>query len=63
MSESKYTSEAGHWYTQTGIPMYTIVGKNGKERNTTLADAKKLNLVPSVTTVLSLLAKPGLENW
>ena len=63
MSESKYTSEAGHWYTQTGTPMYTVVGKNGKERNTTLADAKKLNLVPSVTTVLSLLAKPGLENW
>ena len=63
LATSKYKSEAGHWYTQEGEPMYTIVGANGKERNTTLRDAKKDNLVPSVTTVLSLVAKPSLENW
>ena len=63
LSAKKKSSESGHWYTQEGEPMYTIVGANGKERNTTLRDAKKDNLVPSVTTVLSLVAKPGLENW
>ena len=63
LSAKKKSAESGHWYTQEGEPMYTIVGANGKERNTTLRDAKKDNLVPSVTTVLSLVAKPGLENW
>ena len=56
-------SESGHWYTLEGKPLYTLVGKNGKERNTNLRDARKLNLVPSVTTILDQAAKPGLVNW
>lgn len=32
-------------------------------RATTLADARKLNLLPSVTTILSLLEKPALTLW
>lgn len=63
MKVSAYTSEAGHWYTRAGEPMYTVIGKNGKERNTTLRDARKENLVPSVTTILNVAAKPGLEKW
>ena len=43
--------------------MYTIIGANGKERNTTLRDAKKEKLVPSVTTIIGIAAKPSLENW
>jgi len=43
--------------------MYTIVGANGVERNTTLRDAKALGLVPSVTTIIGMIAKPFLENW
>lgn len=60
---SSYTSEAGHWYTRKGEPMYQIEGANGKIRNTTLRDARKHDLVPSVTTVLNVAAKPGLEKW
>jgi hypothetical protein len=56
-------SESGHFYTQTGEPAYRIIGKNGTERNTTLRDAREHNLVPSVTTISGLLAKPGLSNW
>lgn len=56
-------SESGHWYTQTGAPAYQITGKNGKLRNTTVRDARELDLVPSVTTILGLVAKPGLNNW
>lgn len=63
IEKNKHTSEAGHWYDQEGLPMYTIIGANGKERNTTLRDAKVLGLVPSVTTILGLVAKPSLENW
>ena len=63
LSAKKITAESGHWYTQEGDPMYTVIGANGKERNTTLRDAKKDNLVPSVTTILGMIAKPSLENW
>jgi hypothetical protein len=56
-------SDAGHWYAQDGSPAYRIKGANGVERNTTLRDAKKLNLVPSVTTILNIISKPGLINW
>ena len=56
-------SESNHWYTRDGIPQYTVVGKNGKERNTTLRDARTMDLVPSVTTILSVAAKPALVAW
>jgi hypothetical protein len=55
--------ESGHWYAADGSPAYTIIGKNGKERNTTVKDARELNLVPSVTTIMGVMAKPGLNTW
>jgi len=59
-----FASEGGHWYdATTGEPRYTIIGKNGKERGTTLADARKGGLVPSVTTIAKVEAKPALTNW
>ena len=56
-------SESGHWYDYEGNAQYTILGKNGKERPTTLRDARKLFYVPSVTGIIGVAAKPGLENW
>ena len=56
-------SESGHWYDKDGNPRYTIVGKNGQERPTTLRDAKKLGLVPSVTMVIGEAMKWGLVDW
>ena len=32
-------------------------------KSPTLADARKLNLVPGVSTILKVLAKPELTNW
>lgn len=58
-----HASESQHWYDQQGQPAYEIVGKNGKPRPTTLRDARTLNLVPSVTTILKCADKPGLTNW
>ena len=55
-----------HWYDAvTGAPRYTMVGKNGKERNTTLRDAKAApgTLVPSVSTINGQLSKDGLNTW
>jgi hypothetical protein len=56
-------AESLHWYRRDGTPQYTVTAKNGNERSTTLADARKMNLVPSVTTILNVAAKPGLERW
>jgi len=62
-----YASEGGHWYTSDGVPAYTqeiASGKNkGKERPTTIRDARKLGLVPSVTTITGILDKPALTAW
>ena len=63
MIVKEYASEAGHWYTRDGVPAYTIEGANGRERPTTLRDARKNDLVPSVTTILNVAAKPGLVAW
>lgn len=56
-------SESNHWYTRDGVPQYTVPTAKGGHRATTLRDARKLGLVPSVTTVLSVAAKPGLIQW
>ena len=57
------SAESVHWYGQDGSPQYTVTAKDGQQRPTTLRDARKLNLVPSVTTVLKVAAKPGLDVW
>jgi len=56
--------ESGHWYAMDGSPMYTVDKADGSGlRNTTLRDARKMNLCPSVTTILKVAAQPGLERW
>jgi hypothetical protein len=63
MIVKNHEAESGHWYTKLGEPAYRIIGKNGVERNTNVKDARELGLVPSVTTIIGQLSKPGLERW
>lgn len=57
-------SEGGHWYTRDGAPAYEIRAKaSGLMRPVTLRDARTLNLVPSVSTVAGMEAKPALVRW
>jgi hypothetical protein len=57
-------AESVHWYRlEDGGPQYTVEAKDGSQRPTTLSDARKMNLVPSVTTLLKMWPKPGLEVW
>lgn len=58
-------SESLHWYSRKGEPVYQVPYADPSKgmRNTTLRDAKKLSLVPSVTAILSIPAKPGLDRW
>ena len=60
---SNHASDSGHWYNRDGSPAYTIIGKNGTERPTTLRDARTRGLLPSVTTIIRCAAAPGLELW
>jgi hypothetical protein len=62
-------SEGGHFYDSlTQKPVYTIIGRHGKERNTTVADMKRLRadnvfLVPGVSSITSQANAYGLNNW
>ncbi len=56
-------AESTHWYDRDGKPAYTVKGLNGKERPTTLKDARKLGLVPSVTSIIKCADRPGLNRW
>ena len=63
MTDDPIATQGGHWYAPDGKPSYTVTGANGKERPATLRDARKLGLVPSVTKIIGLLDKPGLNQW
>lgn len=60
----KHNSDACHYYTKTGESCYEQPLADGSGTTpTTLRHARKLNLLPSVTTILKCVAKPGLERW
>ena len=61
--DNQFATQSGHFYDRLGNPAYRIIGKNGKERNTTVRDAKEHGFVPSVTTIARLAAAPGLQIW
>ena len=52
-----------HWYDREGNPQHFVPSKNGKLRASTLRDARKHGWMPSVTSVLDIMAKPGLDQW
>ena len=56
---------SNHWYSRDGRPCYETPYKDPSKgmRSTTLADARKLNLLPSVTTITKVLAAPSLIEW
>lgn len=58
-----HASESQHWYTRKGEPAYEVKAVNGNMRPATLRDARKIGLVPSVTTIIGCCDKPGLNRW
>lgn len=55
---------SSHWYTKAGEPFFEIPKKDGSGmRAPTIADARELHLLPSVTQVLGILDKPDLNAW
>jgi hypothetical protein len=45
------------------VPLHTVLSAKGEPRPTTLRDARKLNLLPSVTNIIGVIAKPELTAW
>lgn len=53
-----------HYYTTEGKACHQVPNKSkGGLRDTTLSDAKKLGLLPSVSAYVRMLAAPGLVSW
>ena len=61
---SKTKIPGGHWYRPDGTPAHRMLTADGSgQRATTIRDARRMGLYPSVTSILGILAKPGLERW
>lgn len=58
-----FSPDAAHWYQRDGVPLHSVLSAKGEPRPTTLRDARKLNLLPSVTNILGVIAKPELTAW
>lgn len=56
--------KSSHWYLPSGESYYECERADGKGmRAVTIRDARKVGALPSVTNVLSIINKPGLEAW
>ena len=56
--------KTSHWYRDDGTPFYEVPKKTGDGmRPATIRDAREIGAYPSVTNILSILSKPGLEAW
>jgi hypothetical protein len=57
---------ADHWYhAATGVPCHAVpLATNPTQRRAPeIRDARRLALVPSVTTVLGIVNRPGIQYW
>lgn len=58
------SEQGSHWYYPDGRPCYEVPKADGKGTTpTTLRHARKMGLLPSVTTILRILDKPALTAW
>ena len=59
-----FAPDSAHWYQRDGSPCHCVAATGtGLPRPTTLRDARKLGLLPSVTNILGVIAKPALTSW
>lgn len=58
-------ASASHWYDRTGQAVHTVPMKSkpGETRHTTVADARKMKLLPSSTNIIGVMDKPQLRAW
>src|SRR5207245_9840998 len=58
-------ASSGHFYSRDGLPFFQVPYADASKgmRAPTLADARKVAAIPSVTTYLQVLDKPALNTW
>jgi len=60
----KDQNQSSHWYKADGSPCHRLPRvRGGGLRPTTLRDARRLRLFPSVTAILGIFSKPQLDRW
>ena len=60
---AEWAKEAGHYYWPDGRPCYEVPKRGGGVRPTTIRDARKFGLFPSVSLIIGQLDKPGLNQY
>lgn len=60
---TEIATSAGHWYDRAGNPVWTVKGAQGQDVTPDLRHARKLGLLPGVTSVIKVQSAPGLVNW
>ena len=64
---ARFSSSSAHWYDRDGNPVHEVPyadkKRAGEMRPTTLRDARKLHLVPSVTTITKMINREQLTSW
>jgi hypothetical protein len=65
MARIQRRERESHWYRIDGEPCHEVSYADPRKgmRPTTLTDARKLNLLPSVTNILAVKDKPMLTTW
>jgi hypothetical protein len=58
-----FNPDSAHWYRRDGEALHSVASAKGEPRPTTLRDARKFGLLPSVTNVLGVINKPELVEW
>jgi len=53
----------GHFYKYDGTKCFTYLTQKGEQKETTLREAKKWGLLPSVTSINSIVSNYSLSQW
>ena len=64
MIQKLISAKPARWYNRDGEPVYQVPCKSKEGmKDVTVREAQEMNLLPSVTTILQMMAKPELEAW
>ena len=58
-----FEPDYAHWYRRDGVPLHAVPAAESWLRRPTLRDARQLGLLPSVTNILGIAARPRLVSW
>jgi hypothetical protein len=64
ITTTPHASEAGNWYLPTGEQVTTVLDSTGKKQiKPDIRHARKMGLLPGVTSIIRCASAPGLDMW